>query len=422
MIMRAVARWGLHLLVVAGLGLAGSACNRSPGGGTATPVSPATLPPIGAGSQVSAEGKVVPARHAALSFPVAGRVTKVLVHEGDQVRAGQLLMQLESARQAAGVLQAEADLAAAEAQLAKVESGATPQELAAAEAAVTSAKAGVSTARGALAAAQASLNKTKAGATLDEQAIAQRRVEEAKNALWGAQSRRDSICGRVPHYADQADCDGARAAVQQAEEEERIAELDLVAMLKGGRPEDVAAAKGVEQQAVGQLRAAEAGVQAAQANLDRLEAGATDSDLAGARAQVDQAQSALEQAQVQLDDTQLRAPFAGTVASVTPAAGEMVSPGAVAVQLGDQSSWQVETQDLTEVNVGSVKVGDAVMITADAIPGLNLPGKVTRISPLGENRLGDVVYTVVIQPDSFDPRLRWNMTTAVVIQTATPTP
>ena len=39
-----------------------------------------------------------------------------------------------------------------------------------------------------------------------------------------------------------------------------------------------------------------------------------------------------------------------------------------------------------------------------------------RIKPLGENKQGDMTYTVVIQPDQLDDRLRWNMTAAVAIE------
>ena len=49
-------------------------------------------------------------------------------------------------------------------------------------------------------------------------------------------------------------------------------------------------------------------------------------------------------------------------------------------------------------------------------PASTLTGKVIRIKPLGENKQGDMTYTVVIQPDQLDARLRWNMTAAVAIE------
>ena len=73
------------------------------------------------------------------------------------------------------------------------------------------------------------------------------------------------------------------------------------------------------------------------------------------------------------------------------------------------------TQDLTEVNVVDLQPGDPVTVTFDAIPDLTMPGKVARVRPMGENRQGDIVYSVVIEPDRQDPRLRWNMTASVAI-------
>jgi HlyD family secretion protein len=54
-------------------------------------------------------------------------------------------------------------------------------------------------------------------------------------------------------------------------------------------------------------------------------------------------------------------------------------------------------------------------MTFDAIPGLKLPGTVSRIRALGENRQGDITYIVTVKPARHDDRLRWNMTASVTI-------
>ena len=83
--------------------------------------------------------------------------------------------------------------------------------------------------------------------------------------------------------------------------------------------------------------------------------------------------------------------------------------------LADLRSWQVETDDLTELDVVGVLEGDEVSLTFDAIPDLELPGHVLRVKPLGEEKLGDVTYTVVVVPDEQDPRLKWGMTAVVTL-------
>jgi HlyD family secretion protein len=40
---------------------------------------------------------------------------------------------------------------------------------------------------------------------------------------------------------------------------------------------------------------------------------------------------------------------------------------------------------------------------------------VVRIKPIGEEKLGDITYTIIVQPNEQDPRLRWNMTAMVTI-------
>lgn len=155
---------------------------------------------------------------------------------------------------------------------------------------------------------------------------------------------------------------------------------------------------------------------AAKARLDTLMKGPAAADLASADAGIAAAQADLTRAQAALADTELHAPFAGTIASLDVKLGEEATPGAPVVQLADFSNWQVETTDLTELNVVKVQAGNAATLSFDAIPDLALIGKVTAIKAFGTNRQGDIVYTVIITPDQQDARLRWNMTAKVTIE------
>ena len=86
------------------------------------------------------------------------------------------------------------------------------------------------------------------------------------------------------------------------------------------------------------------------------------------------------------------------------------------VVLGDLTEFRIETEDLTELGVVSLAAGDSAIITFDAIPDLELEGTLARIRPFGRDRLGDIVYTVIVVPDEQDERLKWNMTAVVDIQ------
>jgi HlyD family secretion protein len=391
----------ITVLVVPGvLALVAAGCGNGAQAPTPTP-----LPAVEASQAALAEARVVPAAHAALSFRTAGNVAQVLVAEGAEVKKGQALVRLESGAEAAAVLAAEAALAAAQADLDQLTAGASPAELAGAQAAVDRAR--------------ASAAKVASGPVAEDLAIGERQVEEAKNALWGLQAERDALCGRANADCDaddvaasaackaaredsQAGCDGAQAAVQAAEERVRIAQLQLDRLRRGADPDD--------------RRAAQAAVREAEAQADQVRAGTRVEALAAARARVDQASAALEQARLQMDATVLRAPLAGTVAMLDARVGEQVLPGVPVAQVADLAHLEVQTDDLTEVNVVGLEPGDPATITFDAIPDLTLDGKVARIRALGENRQGDIVYTVVIEPDQQDPRLRWNMTASVAIE------
>jgi HlyD family secretion protein len=165
-----------------------------------------------------------------------------------------------------------------------------------------------------------------------------------------------------------------------------------------------------------EIAAAEADIQRAQAQLELVQAGARPETIAAAEAEVAAAEAALEQAKVALAETELKAPSAGEVATLDAKVGEQVNPGTPMVTLADLSEWQIETDDLTELGIVKVQGGDPVMVTFDAIPDLELPGKVVRIKPIGENKMGDMTYTVIIAPDQHDERLRWNMTASVAIE------
>jgi len=114
-------------------------------------------------------------------------------------------------------------------------------------------------------------------------------------------------------------------------------------------------------------------------------------------------------------ETELRAPFAGTVAALNTKVGEQVAAGAPIVRLADFSTWHIETEDLTEIDIVAVREGSRATVVFDAIPDLELPATVMRIRPIGENKQGDITYTAILALEQQDPRLRWNMTASVTI-------
>jgi RND family efflux transporter MFP subunit len=167
---------------------------------------------------------------------------------------------------------------------------------------------------------------------------------------------------------------------------------------------------------------AETSVEQAQLQLNQLPADASQgqiefvqANLRLAQAELELARSTLAEAQNALLQTEVRAPFAGTIAVLSLEVGEQAIAGQPVITIGDLSTWLVETTDLSELEVVGVLVGDRATLTFDALPGLVVGGTVDEIQVRGTSSDGGVLYAVSIRPDSVDPDLRWGMTATVRI-------
>ena len=165
------------------------------------------------------------------------------------------------------------------------------------------------------------------------------------------------------------------------------------------------------------IPSAEARVQSAQAALDGLTAGATAEERAMAEARVASAKAAVTTARAQWAQTQVFAPFAGQAGAVLVRPGEMATPGQALLTLGDTSQMHVETTNLRETDVGRLKIGMAVEVTFDALPGRTFQGTIRKIAPMSSAEKGSTNYTVIVDVPDLDPSLRWGMTAFVNVKT-----
>ncbi|MBN1579142.1 MAG: efflux RND transporter periplasmic adaptor subunit [Anaerolineae bacterium] len=152
-------------------------------------------------SSASASGQLLPKQEARLALGMAGKVENVYVRAGDQVQAGDVLVQLETGNLQRAVESAEQTLAINTANLAELLQGAKPQDVAAAQASVDNAQAQLddllagpseeelAQAQAALDSAQAQLDDLLAGPSQEELAQAQAALNSAKAALETAQAR-----------------------------------------------------------------------------------------------------------------------------------------------------------------------------------------------------------------------------------------
>lgn len=341
---------------------------------------------------VLAEAAVEAADWQALRFELGGTVAAVLVDEGDPVTAGQVLVRLDQDNARIGVQQAEAALAAAQAQLAQVKAGARPEEIAALEAELKAAQAGVT-------GAVAQRDELKAGSTEARVTAAEAQLAAAQAQAWQAKDVYDQYGWRLGDAAT-TQWHAAQAAVTAAEAQ--------VTQAKDSSPAQ-------ERAADAAVWAAAAQRDAVQARLALAKAGATPEQIAAAEAAVRQAEAALAAAQTVLERTELRAPFAGTVTLVAVKVGDLASAAQPAVTLATLDRLQVRTKDLTEKEIVRVQVGQAAIVTVDALPGREFPGHVSEIGLEAVNYRGDITYPVVVVLDGPAPELRLGMTALVKI-------
>ena len=124
----------------------------------------------------------------------------------------------------------------------------------------------------------------------------------------------------------------------------------------------------------------------------------------------------LDTARAELTQTQLIAPFAATVTSIQVQPGEYVRTGQVVVVLAKLNSLEVETTDLSELNVAAVKIGQPASIYVKALDK-ELQGVVTAISPVSNTLGSDVVFKVTMRLKEQPSDLLWGMSADVEIQT-----
>lgn len=328
-----------------------------------------------------------------LASEIGGKVSTVLVDEGDQVEAGQLLLRLDDAlpqnqrdQAVAGLAQAIAAVAAAELELERAQQGydslfegldlataialrdlATARDAADdAERRVTnlsspgkqtdidSARANVVLARDALEKAQD-----------DYEPYANKREDNLVRAslrlrLAAVQQAYDDAVRRLNNLegsANDIDLSVAEAGLEVARARLAQMEKDLAALENGPDPDLLALAEGRLQLAHAQLDAANANVAAAEA--------------------------ALVSADLQIAKSELRAPASGIILYRNIQPGEFVSPGSTVMVIAQLNQLTI-TVYLPEDRYGQVNLGDEAETEVDSFPGEVFSASVVRIADEAE--------------------------------------
>ena len=360
-----------------------SACSPNPTNATANTraasVSKGTLL-----ATVSATGNIQPEDEVKLTFQSLGTVALLKANVGDSVQKGTVIAALDTAdldmalKKARSALKdSESALVIARSNYSRTIEGARPAEIAAAAAS--------------LSAANANFSKVNAG---PEAAL--RRAQSVYDAAY-----REDPAGIGGHPAG--------LELEQATNNFNAAKAEYDRIFKPASAADKSAA----------LRQ----IADARAQLDKLKQPARSYDIEKAKAEVTQAENRIaqmqldvEQAQRKLAQAALIAPFDGLVSAVDFKVGE-ANTAQSSVTMVRVNNLRIEI-NVDEVDVTKVKLSQEAIIKLDSLPGVELKGKIDRISPTSKIVNGVVSYAVRVALPTNANGLRPGMTanTRVVLE------
>jgi HlyD family secretion protein len=285
----------------------------------------------GSNKNLAASG-TLEARNVEVGSKVGGRITKVLVQEGDAVQPNQLLVVFDSDQLEGRLLQARGHYAAAQANYDKLLRGNRPEE-------ITEARAGTEDRNAEVARTRAELDRARAEYTNAE--INFKRYDGLANRDVVSRQQRDDAEMRR---------DSAKAQVASAEHS---------------------------------VQAAQRMLQQAAAVQQRMEKGFRSEDIAAAKAEVLRSEGELKEAEAQFAEREVRAPAAAVVEAMDLRPGNLVAPDTRIARLLEVDQLYVMVY-VPQDRIGSVRIGQKAEVSIDAFPKTTFPATVEQIRQKAE--------------------------------------
>jgi len=383
---------------------------------------------------------------------VEGEIKKLYVKDGDKVEKGQSLLKIDDARIVEEKKQAQANLDAAKAQWeqSKLTTNLTEQQqdsglkqaddavevaTAAYEAAkatsaqrISQAETDIATTKNyleqdkialqqadiALQQAQLALAQYEAAeestkVNLDNAESELKRIKElyekkfvSKKALEDAQAQRAHAVSQYESARKNVESQQQTVKSQDASIETRRKAIDTRQATLDFQERNI---KAIKQAQEAQVRQAEVQLQTAETRLKQLQESLDDEKQVSkysestAKANLLRAESDLKNAEERLQWTNVIAPMAGTVTDLKVEEGEIVisgrsafSSGPAIMKIADLSKMVLKT-NINEVDIAKVRLGQKVEIEVEAFPDKKYEGRITEISPSGQQRPQESVIT-----------------------------
>ncbi len=324
----------------------------------------------------------VEARNIRVGSKVGGRITQVLVREGDTVQPGQVLVAFDDKELQAALEQARADAL-------KTERGYRAEDIAQARAAAAQAKADYELKKNGyrpeeIAAAQAEVDRTTA--------------EEARTRL--DFQRYDSLAKKDLVSKQQRDAAEASWKIALAQKESALQKLQELE--RGYRPEEIASA--------------EAHYHQAEATYEKYLRGNRAEDVAAAKA-------ALAYQEALFRERQVVAPSLATVEVLDVRPGDLIPPNTPVATLLEKDQLYVRIY-IPETEIGRVRLGQKAQIRVDSFPKQVFNGSVEQVNQQAEFLPRNVqtrdervhqVFGVKVRIEDSSQRIRAGMAADVVL-------
>jgi HlyD family secretion protein len=381
--------------------------------------------------RIAASGSIIPFQTANLSPKTSGRVAQLYVEQGDRVKQGDRIAQMENSEVRAGYAQAQANLQQAQANLNKAKNGTRPEEIAQAQARLDRAVATLNKAKNGSRpeeTAQVRAKLAQAQANLDlARSIAPQQIEQATAQISSATAKLNLTRANVDRYRSL----NASGAIAQDKLDQSNADYETARANLLDAQQKLQQIRNSTQQDINQRQAVVNEVRQA---LRQSQLGSRKEDVAGFAAEVAQAKSALQQAkngsrpeeieqltaavavaraqvqaaQSQFQDSLVVAPFAGLITQRYASIGAFVTPTTSASSSSSATSTSIVAlaKDLEvkakvpEVDIGKIKLGQKVEITADAFSDKPFQGTVRLVAPEAVIEQNVTSFEVRVQIDS----------------------
>jgi HlyD family secretion protein len=302
-----------------------------------------------------------------VSFQISGRISELLVREGQSVKQGDVLARMSADELSARVEQIHASLDSIVSQAKQQE-----DSLALRQGVVTNQ---IRQAQGEADAAHIAVERLRQGSRPQEIKVAEAGVAQAQAEVERRKNDFDRLSGLLQRGAiSQQEYDAVREAYLSAQTNLNAARERLALTKEGPRKEDIAEAEA-------RSRAAQAGLGIARSGEKEIDMQKRALDAARARERELRAQ--LDAAKTQLGYTEIQSPINGVILLKNVESGEVVNPGTPVVTVGDiQNLWM--NIYIPETQTAVVKLNQNVLVHVDAFPHESFTGNITFISSESE--------------------------------------